>query len=233
MNFDWTIILFGASGIGILKLLWDIVQFFIKRKDNKHNIEKVFKKQQRIIEALFSDLIVGAVAIQEYLEEFVTDNNVASILLLKMQNGGGIPQLSTEQHISILNEAIGADVKDTVLPIKQDFQNYSIDANYQRMMIKVIDEKVLISDTVDLDDNIAKIIYEAHGITNCIILPITHVPELGTGITKGFLIYLSIQFVDNRKVDPKLEAEYIILAEKIRQIFHEFYIKRISIFKKN
>jgi hypothetical protein len=231
MEFNWMSLLFGAFGLGVLQILWEGIKFYINRRDKQKSVEQIFTEKQEVIENLFNDLISSAVRIQELGEEFVEDNDVGRLTILKMENGGGIPQLGTVQHISILSEAIHPNHKypdGSVIPSKQDIQDHTVGQTYQRLMTDMISDKILIKDTIDLDDGLLKRLFESSKIHKFILLPIIHIPALGHEVSKGFLIYMSIQFMNDRVIDPKLESEYIILREKISQIFKEFYIKRIG-----
>jgi len=235
IGLSWISILFGAFGLGVLQLTWESIKFFISRRDKK--IEKsddvIFNERQREVELLFNDLISGAVKIQELIEEFTTENDASRVLLLKLENGGGVPQLGTVQHMSVLNEAINSKFKTPyghIDPVKQDFQNYIIDSEYQRVMMKMITDKIFISVTSNLENGLLKKIYEINGTVKSIFFPVTQIPSLDAKSFKGFMIYMSIEFVDDRKIDSRIEANYIIMQGKIEQIFREFYVKRISIF---
>lgn len=234
MEISWISILFGAFGLGVLQLTWETVKFFISRRDKDKNAQNVFDDRRREVEHLFNDLISGAVKIQELIEEFILENNASRVLLLKLENGGGIPQLGSIQHISVLNEAIHPNLKfpgGHIEPIKQDFQNYVIDADYQRVMMRMITDKIVITNTDDLESGLMKKIYEVNYIKKSVFFPVTQIPSLGDNSFKGFMIYMSIEFTDERMFDSKLESDYIILQTKIKQIFYEFYVKRIAIFK--
>ena len=229
MEFSWLSALFGAFGLGVVKLFWEITKYFIKRKDSKIDVESKFNKQKIKIEELFNDLLIGSVEIQEYIEEFVIEHSADRITVLRLENGGGVPQLGTTQHISIIYEAINKN--NSIDPIKSDFQNYTIDAAYQKLMMQVItiDHVVVITD--DMDDGILQKVYKAHGINKSIISSISHIPSLDDVKSKGFLIYMSIQFKDDREIGPKIESDFAILRDKIAQIFHTFYIKRVTLFE--
>ena len=228
MDVSWWSVAFGAFGIALIKLVWEAIKFFIKRRDKKDDDAKKFKKKQVRIEELYSDLMSGAVEIQELINAYAVGCNVARILILKMENGGGMPQLGTLQHITVLYESIHPyhiTNDTTIKPVKQDFQNYTIDSEYQRMMLTAMSNDILITTTGDLDAGIVKTVYESSGILKSIILPVTHLPELGVDDFKGFLVYMSIQFTDDRDIDATIEMNYAILKEKISQIFQEFYTK--------
>jgi hypothetical protein len=233
LELSWISVLTGAFGIGVIKVLWDAIAYFITRYDNQSKIEEKFYSKVNDIELLFSDLIRGAVQIQEALEVYVTDNDISRVLLIKMENGGGIPQLSTVQHISILNESIHPDltlIDDRLKPIKQDIQNYTADGAYQKMLLLAMNNIPIIMSTDELEVGFLKTMYLGTGIQKFMIIPITHIPAGNHNELKGFMIYMSIEFLDSRDPSNKLDMDTIILKEKIRKIYHEFYIKRIATF---
>lgn len=234
MKFDFLSFITGAVGLGFVKLIWEGIKFFIVRHDKQITDEQKFIDKQELIEILFNDLLHGAVSIQEYLEECILDNNIARITIIKLENGGGTPQLGTNQHISILNEAIHPDYKEPsgeIFPVKQDFQNFLINSDHQRILMNMLFKgsytySVGQSNPVKLLENY----YKSNGISKSIFLPITHIPEIGHHKLRGFLLYMSIQFSDDRKIDEKLQYEYSMLKNKIEEIFIEFYVKRIKSF---
>lgn len=233
MEISWISILFGAFGLGVLQLTWETVKFFISRKDKVRDAQHIFDERQREVENLFNDLISGAVKIQELIEDFIVNNNAARILLLKLENGGGVPQLGTIQHISVLNEAIHPNLKyppNNIVPIKQDFQDYVIDADYQRVLMHMLTDKLVVLNTREMEEGLLKKIYEVNKVEKSVFSPVTQIPSIGEKSFKGFMIYMSIEFIDERLFDAKIESDYIILQTKIKQIFYEFYVKRIAIF---
>ena len=233
MDISWISILFGAFGLGVLQLLWEAYKFYVIRKDKKESAEDKFANKQVQIESLFNDLIESAVAIQDSIENFVAKHDVARVLVMRMENGGGIPQLGTVQHISVINEAINTKHKSPsskIKPIKHNFQSYVVGAEYQRLLLNVIQNDVIEIATSDLEEGILKNVYSSQDITNALIFQVTHVPTLGN-ISKGFMIYVSVEFTDPRVLDDLMKADYIILREKIRKIFHEFYVMRIEKFE--
>lgn len=230
MEFSWLSVLFGAFGLGFIKLVWEVVAFLISRNDKKKTDEEIFAEKQQEIESLFNDLISSAVAIQEHIESFSNTHSAARVLIMKFENGGGLPQLGTVQHISVLNEAINPSNKSYLTPIKQDFQNYTIDAEFQRMMLRVLSTEIYAIPVTELGDGFLKKTYHGTDISKIIITPITNIPAIGASTLKGFMIYMTVQFMDDREISPKMETDIMIMKNKIMNIFHEFYIKRLPMF---
>jgi len=230
IDFDWLSVLFGATGMGVLKFLFDIFKYYQNRKDLQNGTKKIFEDKQKDIELLFNDLISSAVKIQELIEEFVKEHdNIGKVLILKLENGGGVPQLGTVQHISILNEAINNNI-DNIYPIKQDFQHYIIGAEYQKMLNNVLNTDLYITCIEKMDDGVLKKILSSNDMKQIVVTDITHIPSLGGDNTKGFLIYLSIHIKTDEKIDDKFQADIFIISDKIKKIFDDFYINRIASF---
>jgi hypothetical protein len=233
MKIDWVSILFGAFGLSVLRLIWESIKFFISRNDTQNKKSDIFLKKQELIENLFNDLIISAVNIQELLQNFVEKNNVGNIIIFKLGNGGGLPQLATTQHISILNEAIGYTYKNVdggISSNKKIIQNHVIGAEFQRLIAEMLLDSKVTRYTDVLEDGIFKSLLISDSINKIYMLPIAHIPELDKQISRGFLIFMSIQFVDDREFDAKLESDILILKEQINQIFVEFYTNRINTF---
>lgn len=228
MEFSWVSAVFGAFGISVLKLGWDIIKYFIDRIDLRNNAEKAYKSRQSQIESLFNDLLEGSVQIQEHIESFQTKFNADRVLILKMENGGGIPQLGAIQHTSVLYEAYN---RNTLSPVKADFQNYIIDSAYQKMLINTIGDKILSIHVDNMESGMLKTFYTSNAINSAIISSITHVPSIGEKVSKGFMIYMMVEFKRDIIFDSKLEIESKLICNKISQIFHKFYMERIMLFK--
>jgi hypothetical protein len=235
-NTTWVEIIFGSAfGIGFLKLLWDAYIWIIGRKDKLKTDERTFKKNQLKIEELFNDLIASSVKIQELIEQFVINTRSLRVIILRMENGGGMPQLGTSQHMSILYEAIHPDYREITKlnpkPLKPEFQNFDINSDYQKMLLKMIlDETGYITETKSHDVDIIKNVHESIGVKKNIILPIVHIPELCDKLCKGFLIYMGIHLTENIEIDSNFKVEYTVLKNKIREIYEEFYIKKLKNF---
>ena len=231
MTFDWWTVLFGASGLGIFKLLFDIYKYIKERQDKKNTTDDELHKQQLVIEQLFYDLLSGAVRIQELLESLLYEIGAARIWLIKIENGGGVPQLGTVQHISILNECIRVDAlppHGKVDSAKQDFQNYELDTSLQKMLSSMIEKKIFIAKVSELDSNILSKLYQSHGIVKVVNMPVTNMPSLGADPNKGFLIFMSVQFDKPANINEHIESAILITQEKIRQIYNSFYAKRFA-----
>tara|TARA_R110000822_G_scaffold25937_20_gene78542 strand:+ start:452 stop:1144 length:693 start_codon:yes stop_codon:yes gene_type:complete len=227
MELSWLSALLGAFGLGVLKLIWEIVQFYTNRMDKIETNQQIFDTHQAELEILFNDLIKGAVYIQDQLVQFAVDNDIAKILVIKMENGGGIPQIGTDRHISILNEYTHP-TSIHMLSMKHKFQHYKVDELYLKFIAGVLETGILDVLTIELDDGILKSVYESNGIVRSIILSISHIPELGKGQYNGFWIYMSIQLTTNQKLTPRVVSGYTILRDKIKQTFEEFYVDRMN-----
>lgn len=231
MEFDFKSAIFGAFGLGVLKLCFDVYKYRKERRDKKKKEAVELQNRQQVIEQLFYDLLSGAVRIQEIIEELMYEINAVRIWLLKVENGGGTPQLGSNQHISILNECIRYKVQHPngpIVPAKQDIQKYIIDTSIQRILMMSISETAYKRMVSDMEDSIFKKLFSGQEIVYMIMLPVTNMPTIGDDSIKGFSIFMSIQFNHEVEITERIESEYIIAQEKIRQIYHNFYVKRLS-----
>lgn len=231
MKFDIWSAIFGAFGLGVLKLLFDVYKYYRDRRDRKDKELKEFNEKSGVIEQLFYDLLSGAVKIQETIEALSLEINAARILIFKVENGGGIPQLGTVQHMTVLNEVINhryAPPNGIVTPVKQDFQNYDVDMAYQKLLTNAMKERAYTYTLDAMDNSVFMSLYKAQGIQKGILVPVVHVPGLGAEPMKGFFIFMSIQFTENTPTTPKAEFEYTVAQEKIKGIYQTFYAKRVQ-----
>lgn len=230
MKFDIWSALFGVFGLGVLKLLFEIYKYYKVRKDKETTRNEETSKRQIAIEELFYDLLSGAVRIQEIIEALMYEINAARIWIVKVEHSNP-HQFGEVQHISIVNECIQHPMlypTGTVSPAKQDFQNYAIDVAFQKVLADMILNKTYNKLVRDMDDSLLKKLCESEGIRRVVLLPITNIPSNGVDATKGFLIFMCVQFLTDIDIDSHAESEYTIAQEKIRQIYHKFYNKRLS-----
>lgn len=231
MSFDIWSALFGAFGLGVLKLIFDVYKYRADRIDKEKLQLKEFQTKEETVQQLFYDLLTGAVRIQEIIEELADEIGAARIIIFKIENGGGVPQLGTIQHISIMNEYINhqfAPPSGNVHPIKHDFQHYVLEQSYQKNLVSMMSEKIHNYDVDHMGDSVFKKLYQSQDIKREVLLHITNLPMIGSDPNKGFLIFMSIQFCSNIKITSKIESEYTIAQEKIKSIYHSFYIKRLQ-----
>jgi hypothetical protein len=223
MDFNWDVVS-GAAGAAAIKVVWDVVKFYLERRKNDDDAK--FKTQQLQVENLFQELISAAVDIQNSLEQFAEAHRVARVLVVRLENGGGVPQLGTVQHISVINEVV---LPDGLRPMKQEFQNMVIDGSYQKVLVNMLAQSEVVVKTTDLDAGFMRAMYDSDGVKQTIKLLITHLPDIGKQKEKGFLIYMVIQLQDERVIDAKLRGDYLLLREKIKQRFNDFYKKRLGV----
>lgn len=231
MKFDIWSAIFGASGLGLLKLLFDVIKYYTDRHDKQNKTEQEFTNQQTALEQMFYELLSGAVKIQEIIEELMIDINAARIMIVKIENGGGIPQLGTIQTMTVLNECLNRNYTPPhgkVTSIKQDFQAYTVDQTYQRLLTRTMETGTYMYSVEDLNHSVFSTLYRAQGIKKAILMTITNLPTIGGDVNKGFMIFMSIQFTDDVEITPMIESEYTIAQEKIKNIYHAFYKKRIE-----
>jgi len=232
MTFDIWSAVFGASGLGVLKLIFDVFKYYRDRKDKKETELKEFNDKKEVIDQLFYDLLTGAVKIQDIIEEVMREIGAARIMIVKVENGGGVPQLGAVQTMTVLNESINrayTPPAGLVTPIKQDIQAYTIDRDYQKLLLKVMENNGMwIYTPDDLKYSVFGKLYASQGIQKSLILHLTNLPALGNDPTKGFFIFMSVQFTSDVELTPKIESEYAIAQEKIKNIYLSFYSKRLK-----
>lgn len=234
MGVDVITALTGA-GLGILTLLWQGIKFYTNRRDKKKTDDTRFDDRQREIGKLFSDMMYGAVTIHELIEDFAYEHDIARISVIKMENGGGIPQLGAIQTISVICEGIHPKYRHPIgklRPMRSEFQGYTIGPEYQRMMLTVIREGKYASHPEDMEVGILRNILLGNDIKKLLVLPIAPIPSLTGEHLQGFYLYITMHFPDDREFDASLEADWTMLVNKIQMEFRDFYVIRSgNIFK--
>jgi len=227
MGLTWVNVLFGVGGVSMVKVLWDVIKYFITRRDSQVAKLDKFSVKQKNIERLLNSVINDSVQIQNLLSTFVDTTEIDRISVVKFENGGGVPQLGTKQHITILYEAIDKKAEGlyNLKPLKPDFDRYEIDASHQQILLDVINKGSSIQITESMPEGEVKNLLMSYGITKNIVVPIIHIPQL-EGTTSGFFLYLSMnQF--NRIDTDSLDGKILILKNKISKIFKSFYVRRV------
>lgn len=108
----------------------------------------------------FSRLIPRLHKVYEILQIIIRESAVNRAVILKLENGGGIPKLGSTLYSSVVFESC----KLPLTTIKEHWQKQRIDEAYVRMMVKLnkAGELEILAD--DLEDGILKTLYQAAGI---------------------------------------------------------------------
>lgn len=239
-NLDWVSLLTGAFGIGILKVIWDASSFFIKRYDEKkmHSDEMKLKSKaleltvedNMDMEELFDDLFMSGVKIHDVITNFAREYDIARVTVKKIQNGGGIPQLGTPQYVTVTNEFVHcADMKS----IKKDYQKLELTPEYIKLLkLCLIDNSespTILSSSIIEDLQLSALFHSNHTKSFCKFKIISMKSlESDRSYNNGFMMYLSCEFRDERKMDDKLLTAFFSVRNEIKLIYEEFYMRQMT-----
>lgn len=226
MDFSWLSALFGAFGLGLLKLIWDIVKYHLdKKREDKKQIKQLNDKKEKI-RSLFTQLITITIQIQDLLNELVLSINAKRGLIIKLTNGGGIPNLGTDQKIYVLYEYIN---RPDLEPVKPHYQGYVVDDTYKKIISKMFESDYVLSKVADMENGFLKNIYLTNKVDTFILMELTTIPSLNDNINSGALIFLSLHFYDKKEKSPELSMKLNIFKSKIGKLFDEFYLTQKEI----
>lgn len=121
------------------------------------------------------------------VRSLVRDTRASRVLILRSENGGGIPQAGTPIHVSVVFED-----RDGHLPsVRSDYQSRDVDGWYESLLAKVVGQGHVSLLTTDIDPSAElRDLYESDGITRSEIFRI--------GVSSGkAVLYMSMNFRDS------------------------------------
>jgi len=216
-NLNLLNLLFGAFGIAAVKIIWEAVKYFVDRRDKKLTPKK-FTFQQADVEKLYHRILNGTIEIQQYLDKFVIETGAARWILFKLHNGGSIPQLGSDQKITILNESYGIGQTS----IKNDIQGFNIDAPYQLLLLSAMQSDTVTRKTHEINDGVLKTLLLGESIKQITVCQVTQIPDVVEPL-KGFMVFLSIKFDHDFELSDQFKSKVVILCEKIKNSYEKFY----------
>lgn len=161
--------------------------------------------QKRQSKKAFED----AVEVVETLHRLQSKLGAQRVLILKTENGGGIPHPGKPLYTSVQYEF----VKDGYESIKEDFQRRLLDSNYVEMIGQLLNKQVLILDPVELPDNsMLWKVYKKFDIIRADVAKIA--------ITKHGLFYLSCTWGEDEIIPDEVDIAYELgfAQNKLREI---------------
>ena len=228
MDIDWLSIVFGAFGLGIIKLIWDVIKYYL---DKKNKLTKYNNNKKSII-TLFKTLMTNSLAINDLLFQFTSDIGAQRGIIFKLTNGGNIPLLGNPKKIYILYESI---MKSHIKTIKSDYNGYVIDYGTRETLIPTFgdDKSYIIYSVNDMPDSFLKDIHLSHDAQHIIIFLITSIPEYKEINVLPTLIFAIFEFNHKIEVDSKLKRNIEVFKFKLKNIFDDFYLKQFELSKLN
>lgn len=131
-------------------------------------------------------------------------------LILKTENGGGIPQLGRALFSSVLYEAFTADSGS----VRKGWQKEQIDEGYTGMLTDMVSKGIIVVKTASLPDGQLKTLYEAYKVTHSIVALIA--------LEERRMIYLSVNLTEKSDMmveDPEVTEKVRSSVNRLRNLF--------------
>lgn len=145
------------------------------------------------------------------LSVMLKELGAARVLVLRSENGGGLPQPGAQLYSSVVYEAVNPPLQ----PIRGQWQGQQIDQEYITLLENVCHTKYVCLDTTEMvEESLLGNLYRAHGITFAEVALLQ--------ISKGHVLYLSINYdraLD--KDDPSHRESFRVGYLRLRQIFEQ------------
>lgn len=107
------------------------------------------------------------------LVKLKTEIHAPRVLILKSENGGGIPKATDHVYLSVLEEVPDSNIH----PIKDKVQKLPSDKAYNDLIIRLIQDGGAVIKTKDMDAGILKDFYTNEGIYISIVKPIVSLKD--------------------------------------------------------
>ena len=138
-----------------------IISLYVKRKEFKLSDELEF--EQGLLNAVEKKNKVA-----DELVALKTEIHAPRVLILKSENGGGIPRATDHVYLSILEEVPDSNIT----PVKQLVQKLPSDRSYNEMIIELLQKGEVIYRVEDMPEGMLKDFYVAEGVKISIVRPI-------------------------------------------------------------
>lgn len=241
-NFDWISLVSGAFGITMVKIIWDVIKFYVKRKDDKElsNIDFELRREELLrskvdddeieITEVFNDIIISGSNIHDELISFGKKYGAARICTKKISNGGGVPHLGSTQFITIVDEVI---LDDKIESIRDRYKKFQLTPEYTKLLkfFLIDNEESPTIMNIKLVKEIAlSTLYKFNKIKSiCKFKCVTmKSPDNPDSLKDGYLIYLSIEFIEDISLTIEMANDIFKIKELIRSHYKEFYYNRIK-----
>ncbi len=194
MTIDWNAILIALTGsgglVGVIALFKKVLRLF-RRTQVFHSIDNTSEAY-----GVLNDLLIRLGA--------------SRVLVLRLENGGGIPSPDKRLFSSVLHEIYTIDLA----PVREAWQKRQVDAGYVEMMAKVYRSGGLATEVSGLPKgSVLRDRYEMDGIKN------SEVRALGITKDAGAFLYLTVNWrVENR---PHARGEAVqreVLRESVQDL---------------
>ena len=193
-----------------------LLTFNEKRKRNK--VKRIRQEQEELDRKLSEDMQDGFIRALEKKNEVESvlwrvKRELVSprVLILKSENGGGIPKATDHAYISILHELPDSNVKR----MKPIIQRIPTDSAYNDMLLTMLKNGMVINVTEHMEEGMLKDFYIEDKITCSITAPIITLPDKFLYISIEWRIHLTEESM------PKVRNAILTATNRIKNIYQD------------
>jgi len=192
----------AAGVVGLLTLL------------PKWGRSRVRKRKAGRVEAGF----VGIHRTYELLSSILHQTTANRVLLLKCENGGGVPGPMSEVYSSVLIERHD----DRIDSVADKWQRIQVDGWYAQLMSDIIRHGHAVRRTMDMSEESAlRAVYEAQGVDHSEVF---HLATVATTRKGGAVFYLSANFRESAcQMTPRERMVLTGATSQLRDLIGEFH----------
>ncbi|MEM9470010.1 MAG: hypothetical protein AAF988_07585 [Pseudomonadota bacterium] len=173
-NQFWVFLTATASGFG-----WAVRQYFVRTKKNRNIYERILPAYDAIYDSL-NDIIGRS-------------KNCTRALILKCENGGGVPELGKAIHSSGVAEARKISTNR-----KKEWQKQRLDPVYIKNLLRLMTARDR-SIFLNAEDFKGSVIYDVYSVDSVQCVKLSHLFS-----TKKSWYYLSCTFdIEEKSVEPE------------------------------
>lgn len=181
---------------GILTFLTVLIKLYYDYKTKKAD---TFPNLFKAIELIYNELEVG-----------VRHTSCARVLLLKTENGGGVPKIGSTIRSSVVFER----TRDNISPTKRQWQGQIADSVYIKNMVRMVISENNYADT-SVDEWEGSVVYDAYKSSGILGSRLYEIAR-----TKKTYYYLSFNFQQKPDtISSKDRATMNGVASNIRRVF--------------
>ena len=179
----------------LLIILAGVVRFIVKYIDKKSSFNRVIPSISRIY---------------DLMNQLVFETKANRALLMKTENNGGVPSLTSDLFSSVMYET--TDYKMNL--IKEDWQRRRLDGQYIKMLNNVVSsDNITKLETDDMECGILRDIYKVNKIKKSYIILIHR--------TNKKMVYFSLTFTDDIVDEDLVRVKLTEFRDKVSEIFKQ------------
>lgn len=165
-------------------------------------------KSRLVRKNAFQDTINDLNVIYEEMDALKSKTGCDRVLVIATKNGGGIPVPGASLYASVLFETYDK----TLGSIKRSWQNRLIDEAYVKILLRLEEENIIVTEPENMDDGLLRDIYVTSGVKKSVIAKLK--------ATDKRYYYISCSFVQDDGLAEEIAVKVHILdaVEKIRRI---------------